>query len=169
MFYFKFFLSLLPLFFLSCSSKTPQPFARKAILINYSSSYQLNVYNNQAHVIPLVVYQLKDINSFNTLKKDKAGIIKLLQATKFDESVMSVNKYFISPDKSRSILLDRAAGTKWVGLVAGYYDMQVSQSTVEYKVPDYTAWKFLESEDEQKFLKIELFFNNTSIEQRYDQ
>jgi len=169
MFYVKFSLLLVTLFFLSCSSPRPaEPFAKDAVFIEYSSSHKLNVYTNEPHVIPLVVYQLSGINSFNTLKKDKAGIIKLLEAKKFDASVMSVSKHFISPAKDGIILLDRASKTRWIALVVGYYDMQVSQSTLEYTIPEYNGWKFLESEEKQKFLKIQLYFNRSSIEKRYD-
>ena len=169
MFYIKFFLFLATLFFLSCSNPTPaEPFSKGAIFIEYSSSRKLNMYTNEPHVIPLIVYQLSGINSFNALKKDKAGIIKLLEAKKFDASVMSVSKHFISPDKVGTILLDRASKTKWVALVAGYYDMQVSQSTLVYKVPEYNPWKFLKSEKKQKLLNIQLYFNRSSIEKRYD-
>jgi predicted component of type VI protein secretion system len=155
------------LFFVACSS--PQPnnsFSRYAILIDYESTNELNVYNNQAHVIPLVVYQLNDINSFNTLKKDNAGIVKLLEANKFDKSVMSVNKYFVSPNQNFAFLLDRASGTKWVALVVGYYNMQASQSTLEYQIPEYNPWDIFKSEEEQKLLKIKVYFERSSIEKR---
>jgi len=155
------------LFFVACSS--PQPsnsFARYAIVIDYESSPELNVYNEQPHVIPLVVYQLSDINSFNTLKKDKAGIIKLLEAEKFDKSVTSVHKYFVSPAQHFDFLVDRASGTKWVALVAGYYEMQPAQSTLEYQVPEYDPWDIFQSEEEQKRLRIKVYFERSSIEKR---
>jgi type VI secretion system VasD/TssJ family lipoprotein len=158
--------------FISCSS-SPQPedgsneqFAKKAILIEYSSSKDLNMYDNETHVIPLVVYQLNDRNSFDSLKKDKNGILKLLQAKKFDKSVMSVDKYYISPNETKKLFLNRASKTVWVAFVAGYYNMQVSQSTLIYKIPSYSSWKFWSSKSSQKFLKVKLFFNKSSIEQR---
>ena len=160
-------LLLLTLLFSACSSPKPdEKFAKYAILIEYESSPELNVYNNQSHVIPLVVYQLNDINSFNALSKDKAGIVKLLQGSKFDKSVMGVSKHFISPDKGTILLLDRAANTSWVALVAGYYDMQVPQSTLVYKVPEYNSWDIFASEEDQTTLKVEVYFNRSSIEKR---
>jgi len=162
------------LLFVGCSS-SPKPidgsdeqFSQKAISIKYSSSKELNMYNNEPHVIALVVYALNNINNFNTLKKDKAGIIKLLEARKFDKSVMSVNKFFISPNETKELLLDRATGTVWIAVVAGYYDMQPSQSTLQYKIPDYNAWKFYESKKKQKFLTIKLYFDKSFIEQRQE-
>jgi len=161
---------------MSGCSKTPAPvdgsneaFSQKAIAIKYESAKLLNMHDGQPHVIPLVVYQVNNINSFNMLKKDQAGIIKLLNAQKFDKSVMSVSKYFIAPNETKEIFLDRASRTTWVALVAGYYEMQPEKSTLEYKIPDYTAWKFYESKEKQKFLMIDLYFDTSSMEQRQEQ
>ncbi|EDZ61143.1 hypothetical protein SMGD1_2390 [Sulfurimonas gotlandica GD1] len=97
----------------SATSSSYDDSSPKGISISYDSSKKLNEYDNQPHVIPLVVYQLNNINSFEGLKKDKAGIIKLLSASKFDESVMSVNKYFISPNETKELLLERADYMGW--------------------------------------------------------
>jgi len=171
MFYYKISLLITVLFFLGCSTPQPQSssadsFAKNAIMINYSSSKDLNLYDNEAHVTPLVVYQLNDINAFNTLKKDKDGIIKLLSADKFDKSVMSVSKFFIRPNSKKQIFLDRASGAKWVCLVAGYYDMQVEKSTLIYPIPSYSLLKFYESEQKQTFVKIDLYFDKSTLEKR---
>jgi len=155
------------LMFAACSATKPNTsFERYAITIDYASSDALNVYNGQPHVIPLVVYQLSDINSFNTLKKDRPGIIKLLEAQKFDKSVLSVTKHFVSPGRHFDFLIDRAAGTKWVALVAGYYDMQPAQSTLVYPVPEYNPWDIFESKEEQTRLYIRVYFERSSMEKR---
>ncbi len=172
MYYFKFIFLILVLFVVACSS-SPKPvdgeggeFAKNAIIIKYSSTKELNMYDNQPHVIPLIVYQFNNVNSFNALKKDKAGIIKLLEAKKFDKSVMSVNKIFVSPGEAKEVFLDRATRTTWVCMVCGYYSMQPSESTLEYKIPEYNAWKFYTSKANQKILTINLYFDKSSIEKR---
>lgn len=168
------FYALVPLlFFISCSSTPPQAvdgsdekFAHKAISIVYTSSKDLNSYDKQAHAVPLVIYQLKDINAFNTFSQDKAGIIKLLEAKKFDKSVMYVSKYYISPNETKELLLNRATKTAWVAMVVGYYDMQVSQSTLKYQTPSYSSLKFWDGEESQKFLKINVYLDKFSMQQR---
>jgi type VI secretion system VasD/TssJ family lipoprotein len=171
------FFSIVMIFFIGCSSSSSDPkpavsgdeaFSNKAISIDYISSEKLNMYDTQPHVIPLVVYQLDSINSFDSLKKDKDGIIKLLAAKKFDKSVMSVNKYFISPNEAKQLLLNRAEKTAWVALVAGYYDMDPSQSTLRHKIPEYSSLKFWKSESKQKFLSIKVFLDKSSIKQRQE-
>ncbi|MEA1892863.1 MAG: type VI secretion lipoprotein TssJ [Campylobacterota bacterium] len=158
---------------ISCSSPKPtdgsdEKFAQRAISVKYASTKDLNIYDNQSHVIPLVIYQLNNINSFDSLKKDKDGIVKLLEAKKFDESVMSVDKFYVSPNETKELVLDRAAKTVWIAMVAGYYDMQPSQSTLKYQTPSYTAWEFWNSEERQKYLQINIYLNTSSIEQRQE-
>ncbi len=159
------------IFLVGCSSPqvalNGEPFQQKAISIQYVSNYNLNYYDHQSHVIPLVVYQLGNIDSFNSLKQDKSGLLKLLAAKKFDSSVMSVTKYFVAPQKKNEIILDRAEGTVWVALVTGYYDMEPSQVTLSYKIPEYNGWKFWKSESEQKFLNIKVYFDKSSIQKRH--
>ena len=171
MFYIKSIIFFIPLIlFLSCSSGEPKPsdekFAERAIYISYSSSKHLNSYNNQPHVIPLVIYQLSDRTGFDALSKDQAGIIKLLQAKKFDDTVMNVTKHYVSPGENNAILLDRSAKTVWVALVAGYYEMQPEQETIIYQTPSYNGWKFWASEKRQKLLETKIYFDKSSMEQR---
>ena len=174
MYYFKLIFFASVLLFIGCSDSpkpvdgSDQQFAHNAISIEYNSSKELNIYDDEPHALVLVVYELNNINSFNTLKKDGAGIVKLLGAKKFDESVMNVHKFFISPNETKKLMLDRATGTVWVAMVAGYYDMRPSASTRVYKIPDYSAWKFYKSEEKQKFLAIKLYFDKSSIEQRQE-
>jgi len=170
MLYIKYLVLASVLFFISCSSHKPidgsnEVFAKNAISISYSSSKKLNLYNGESHVIPLVVYQLNNINSFNGLKKDKQGIVKLLGAKKFDKSVMSVSKFFIAPNETKTLYLDRATRAAWVCLVAGYYNMQPSQSTLQAQTPAYNAWNIFKSKENQKMLKLKIHFDKSSIEQ----
>ncbi|NOQ30559.1 MAG: type VI secretion system lipoprotein TssJ [Helicobacteraceae bacterium] len=158
------------LFLIGCGAK-PEPvdgsnekFALNAISINYTSNKKLNMYENQSHVVPLVVYQLNNINSFNNLKKDNAGIIKLLEGKQFDKSVMNVDKFYISPNETKQLPINRATSTVWVALVAGFYDMNAAQSTLEYQIPDTSMLKFWQSDESQKFLPIDVYFENSSIQ-----
>jgi len=52
----------------------------------------LNVYENEPHTLLLAVYQLNNINAFNSLAQDVDGLKKLLQAQGLDSGVVGVNK-----------------------------------------------------------------------------
>ena len=165
------FLSFVIVLFFGCSAKqTDGTFAQKAIFIKYNSTNQLNMFDAQSHVIPLVVYQLNDINAFESLAKDKAGIVKLLSAQKFDDSVTSVDKFFVAPNSKKTLSLNRAAKTSWVVLVAGYYDMVPSQSTLRFQIANETkhfnSMKFWDGKMVQDPLTMSVYFDESSIQKK---
>ena len=126
--YFPFILCLLLL--PACASEEPKPewvYGENGINIVYRAAPDLNAQNGHPNALLLVIYQLKEINEFNRLAGYKEGLKKLLEAKVFDESVMALKKYYVEPGGTRNITLDRAEHTKFVGIVAGYYDLQPSR------------------------------------------
>jgi predicted component of type VI protein secretion system len=93
----------------------------------------------------VVIYQLKEVNEFNRLGGYKEGLKKLLEAKVFDESVMALKKIYIEPGGARRITLDRAEFTRFVGIVAGYYDLEPSRCVtvqdIEYQTEKHGLFK----------------------------
>jgi type VI secretion system VasD/TssJ family lipoprotein len=113
--------------FCSCASMKPAPewkFEKDAILINITSHGQLNLFQGTPHTLVLCVYQLPDPNAFNQLIGESEGLSKLLECTRFDPTVSGYKKFVVQPGKDLNKSLDRAEGTKYVGIVAGYFAMQ---------------------------------------------
>jgi len=111
----------------SCTKK-PDPvpswaFGTKGIEIVYTADKLLNAYDNKPHTLLLVVYQLDNVNAFNKFSAYKEGLGKLLEAQNFDASVMGIDKVFVEPGDQKTMVLDRAENAKWIGVVAGYYDL----------------------------------------------
>lgn len=122
----------------SAPNTEPSPartFEPKSIEIKIAASGLLNAVNDEPHTLVLLVYQLENINSFKQLTKDENGMEKLLQAGKFDPSVLSIDQLIIEPGDNRTFLLDRVENTKWVGIVAGYYSLNPGQASRFYEVP----------------------------------
>jgi type VI secretion system VasD/TssJ family lipoprotein len=121
-----------------CSSdKTPPRVAYKpsGIVISYNSVANLNSYDQSPHSVMLAIYQLDNINAFHQLSTNKAGIQKLLTLNKFDPSVLGVDKRFVYANESGVITLDRLENTRWVGIVAGYYNLNQTQAIQEVQIP----------------------------------
>lgn len=137
----KLILLLLSLFFLiSGCAKDPKPewkYGEDAITVVYRSAMDLNAVNDRPHSLMLVIYQLKDINEFNRFAGYKEGLRKLLEAKVFDESVMAMKKIYVEPGGARNITLNRAENSRFVGIVAGYYDLVPSRCSavldIEYE------------------------------------
>ena len=126
--------------FTACASKpTPKPgrpeFLERGVVMHLEADPQLNLYESQPHTLLLCVYQLVDPNGFNQYREDYAGITKLLEGERFDASVASVKRVFVQPGASQNLVLDRAEGARYVGVVAGYYNMNKDRVTRLMEIP----------------------------------
>lgn len=97
------------------------PYAAGAVTLDLSADPGLNTYEDRAHTLMVVVYQLSAVNAFNDLAKDPTGLQALLESGTFDQSVAGLEKLFVQPGDQRKVTLDRAQGARWIGVVAGYY------------------------------------------------
>jgi type VI secretion system VasD/TssJ family lipoprotein len=120
--------TLLVLFFLltviSCASAPKYIYEEGAINLHLKSGPDVNLYDGKPHTLLLCVYQLKDPNAFNQLFDEEDGISKLLECSRFDASVMSSKRLVVQPKEETTKTLDRSEGTKYVGIIAGYFQME---------------------------------------------
>ncbi len=112
------------------------PYEKEAIRIHLVADSRLNLYEGSAHTLLVCVYQLRDPNGFNQLGETTEGLYKLLQCAPFDGTVTNARRLdAVQPEGERHAVIDRAEGTRYVGLVAGYYDMVRENMARLYPVP----------------------------------
>ncbi|NOZ68393.1 MAG: type VI secretion system lipoprotein TssJ [Deferribacteres bacterium] len=148
----------LAFFFISCATTVQAPYKQDAITLHLKSSNDLNLYNGKAHTLLLCVYQLKDPNAFNQLLDERDGLPRLLECRRFDPSVTGSRRLIINPGREITRTLDRAEGTKYVGVAAGYYKMEPDSMVRLYQIPVNMFTKSL------KELKIRLFLGPHEIQ-----
>lgn len=124
----------------ACASKPkPKPdrpgFLENGVVFHLEADPMLNLYDGQPHTLLLCVYQLQDPNAFNQYREDYAGISKLLEGKRFDPSVASAKRIFVQPGDNQGLVLDRAEGARYVGVVAGYYNMDKDRVARLFEVP----------------------------------
>jgi type VI secretion system VasD/TssJ family lipoprotein len=130
------FLSFIIIMIVSCAgiSRAPEyTYEKEAIVLKLRSDPQLNLYRNSPHTLLLCLYQFRDPNVFNQLLDEKDGLQKLLECSRFDPSVTSAKSFVVLPNGEKTEKIDRVEGTKYVGLIAGYYNLQ--KENVTYFVP----------------------------------
>lgn len=145
-----------------------RPYSSKAIQIEYRADPNLNLYQDRSHTLAFVVYQLSDINPFNNLAKDAAGLTTLLKGEAYDKTVMAVNRFFIEPGDTNRLDIDRYENVKWVGIVAGYYDLTPGQVTRIYEMPVLIETKgmiFKTNEAKMGLLGMNLYLGPSSIQE----
>lgn len=132
------FLVLLAAMNYSCATLSRSPeygYKKEAIILHLKSDPQLNLYQKAPHTLLLCAYQLRDPNAFNQLMDDKEGMQKLLECSRFDPSVTSAKSLVILPNQEIIEKLDRAEGTKYIGIIAGYYTLKKESVTRSFQIP----------------------------------
>ncbi len=119
------------------------PYKKSAIQIMLKADPELNPYDNAPHTLYICFYQLKDPNSFNLKAGDKDGLYDLLDCSLFDSSVTSFERVTVEPGKDRTITLDRAEGSNYVAMVAGYFKMEKDRIIRFWEIPVDSKTKIL--------------------------
>lgn len=137
----RLFLFFLIVLICSCASKPavvlpPEwGYEKEAIRLHLRSDQELNLYQGTAHTLVFCAYQLRDPNAFNQFLEEKEGLSKLLECGRFDPSVTYSKRWIVYPGKDLTEFLDRFEGTKYLGLIAGYYFLQKENAIRFFKIP----------------------------------
>ena len=83
----------------------------------------------------MIVYQLTGIDAFNNLAKNEDGLKKLLREESFDQTVVSIDRLIVQPEDAQTLVVDRAEKARWVGIVAGYYELIPGLVNHSFKIP----------------------------------
>jgi len=149
------------------ASKSVWTFDPEGIQIHYTADKLLNLQDNESHTLLLAVYLLRDTNAFNDLAANRDGLAKLLQAERFDAAVMGVNKIVIQPGEEKTAVLNRAENARWIGVVAGYYNLEPSQVSRLFNIPVITEKKgiygFRSTETRPGQIRIKLYLGSNAL------
>lgn len=123
----------------SCASKQlPEPvveYAKNAVIVRVKADPQLNLYAGTPHTLFVCIYQIKDPNALNQLAGDQDGLCRLLECSLFDASVTAAKKLIIQPGQHETFVLDRAEGTQYVAVVAGYSRIEKDRIIRLHEIP----------------------------------
>jgi predicted component of type VI protein secretion system len=113
----------------------------KGIQIQYASAPNLNFYEDRAHTLVLVVLQLTSQSAYQALAKTPDGLVRLLQADRFDPSVAGAELFIVEPNERKTLYLDRLENVQHIAVVAGYYDLQPGLVNRSFDLPVITEKK----------------------------
>lgn len=154
----------------STPSQSVRSFDPQGIRIQYTADKLLNVFENEPHTLILAVYQLDNINVFNDLIKNRDGLEKLLQIQRFDASAVGMDKIIVQPGQEKTVVLNRVENAKWIGIVAGYYNLEISQVTRLFNIPVITEKKgiygFRTTETRVGQMTIKLLLGPSALHER---
>lgn len=128
------------------------------IVLKFNASKDLNMDQGRPSSLSVCVYQLSDARVFEQLRQqgqvglealadcDKSGgpetcqglegLAALAACQKFGDTVLAFNRLFLEPgQKPEPLFLDRRDGAKFVGVAAGYYNLESSRCIRLFPVP----------------------------------
>ena len=118
--------------------KLPPPqwhFQQAAIKIALEADAQLNLFDNTPHTLFMCIYQLSDPNGFNLFTQNSKGLSDLLACNRFDPSVVNFKRVIVQPGSRQDVIMDRAEGARYVGIVAGYFSLYKDRSIRLIDIP----------------------------------
>jgi type VI secretion system VasD/TssJ family lipoprotein len=117
------------------SSKVQWEYEKNAIELRLNGDPQLNLYQGKAHSLIVCVYHLRDLNGFNQFMDEQDGIPRLLECGRFDSGVTYSKRIVAQPNQETKEIMDRTEGAKYVGVVAGYYELHKDSVIRSYEIP----------------------------------
>ncbi|MDR0548088.1 MAG: type VI secretion lipoprotein TssJ [Deltaproteobacteria bacterium] len=85
--------------------------------------------------LTLCLYQLEDPNQFLTLAKAKPGLLKLLECSLEIKGVISSDRLYVQPGQKSDLRFDRLEKTRYLGAVAGYFDLRPTSAAAVLPLP----------------------------------
>jgi type VI secretion system VasD/TssJ family lipoprotein len=110
-------------------------YEKDAISLHLKGDPNLNLFEKRPHTLLVCVYQLRDPNALNQVLQDAEDVSKLLECARFDPSIVNAKKFILQPGKEITEALDRAEGARYIGIVAGYYNLDKQRASRIIPVP----------------------------------
>jgi type VI secretion system VasD/TssJ family lipoprotein len=128
----------------SCSEAPPQltvspdgwTYGPRLVTLQLEAAEALNLDSGQAHALSIGIFQLSDPATFSASTATPAGAAKFLdQGADADASVVDFDRIVLQPGEKRTVYLNRAANSQYVGIVAGYYQINTLQDVALFNIP----------------------------------
>ena len=139
----RYLLLLVPLVLAACSSAPTEltiedddwVYEDRAITITVKAPSDLNSVSGRPHSLALGVFQLNDPNTFTGLSTTMEGAVQLLQKGRIDDTVANFTIVNIRPGEQRRVLLNRAKTAQYVGVIAGYFELNPKNDVELFPIP----------------------------------
>jgi type VI secretion system VasD/TssJ family lipoprotein len=107
----------------------------RAISITVKAPSDLNSVSGRPHSLALGVFQLNDPNTFSGLSTTMDGAVQLLQKGRIDDTVANFTIVNIRPGEQRRVQLNRAKTAQYVGVIAGYFELNPKNDVELFPIP----------------------------------
>lgn len=109
--------------------------ARDGVLIEIDAADDLNRYQDAPHTLLLTVFQTADAPAFGKLAADPVQLARALESGQAGAAFVQTTRYVVMPGRRTLLALERAAQARYIGLVAGYYQLDTAGAARLFEVP----------------------------------
>lgn len=112
-------------------------YKENAIKLHIDADRELNRFRGDANSLHLCMYQLRNPNEFNRLSNNEDGLYQLLDVNCgfSDGSVADATPITVQPGERETYIYNRAEEARYVGFVAGYYNLEKERIVRLERVP----------------------------------
>ena len=107
----------------------------RAITITVKAPSDLNSVSGRPHSLALGVFQLNDPNTFTGLSVTRDGAVQLMQKGRIDDTVSNFTIVNVRPGESRKVQLNRAKSAQYVGIIAGFFELNPNNDVKLFPIP----------------------------------
>lgn len=107
----------------------------RAITLTVKAPADLNSVSGRPHSLALGVFQLNDPNTFSGLSETRDGAVQLLQKGRIDDTVANFTIVNVRPGEKRKVHLNRAQTAQYVGIIAGYFELNPRNDVKLFPIP----------------------------------
>lgn len=108
---------------------------KEGVLLEITAATDLNLYQNLPHTLLLTVFQMSDGAAFHKLVADPRQLARALESGQAGPAFLQLSRYVVSPGRRTLLALDRVQQTRYVGIVAGYYQLEAAAAARLFEVP----------------------------------
>jgi len=136
----------------------------EAIQLLVKADPQLNRFDDLPHTLYVCVYQLKDINALRQYTSNDEMIYDLLgNNCGFKDGVIISRPLTIRPGSENIYSINRAEGTKYIVVIAGYSKLRKEGAVREKEIPVLVKKSLFSARAKPGRLTLEIYFGPESI------
>lgn len=113
----------------------------RSVVLQVTTPQQLNLYMGQSHTLTLKVIQLSNPGIISELRQSPFGLSDLMAAKgkELSPSIVREDRLALEPGVTKTLVLDREQGVRYIALVAGYFEMESKKSVRIIPIPSVEA------------------------------
>lgn len=122
-----------------CAGQPPLPpgydFGKNALVIHVKTAKEILPSRGSEALLSLCVHQLNETGAFERYADEPLGLETLKECVLMPPGGVCVKELGIRPGQDYTFVLDRAEGSRFVGLVAGYAGLGESATVRLFEIP----------------------------------